>query len=38
MAVNPSMPVYLILQSPHKNLIFSNHIAALLSNAVMFNM
>ncbi|KAK4163254.1 MFS general substrate transporter [Cladorrhinum sp. PSN259] len=36
-AVKPIMPVHLIVKSPHLNLIFGNHIAAFLSNAVLFN-
>ncbi|KAK4226171.1 putative transporter-like protein 1 [Podospora fimiseda] len=36
-AVKPIMPVHLILKSPHMNLIMANHIAAFLSNAVLFN-
>ncbi|KAK3688074.1 hypothetical protein B0T22DRAFT_378968 [Podospora appendiculata] len=33
----PIMPMHLVRQSPHMNLIFSNHIAAFLTNAIMFN-
>ncbi|KAK4099361.1 actin-like ATPase domain-containing protein [Parathielavia hyrcaniae] len=33
----PSMPLHLVLRSPHMNLIFSNHIGASLSNATLFN-
>ncbi|KAM0259052.1 hypothetical protein ACHAQJ_003553 [Trichoderma viride] len=33
----PIMPVHLIQQAPRANLIFSNFIAALLSNAILFN-
>ncbi|OHF02214.1 major facilitator superfamily transporter [Colletotrichum orchidophilum] len=33
----PIMPLYLIRRSPRMNLIFSNFIAALLSNAIIFN-
>ncbi|KAL2024580.1 hypothetical protein VTK56DRAFT_7623 [Thermocarpiscus australiensis] len=36
-AAKPIMPMHLILKSPHTNLIFSNHIAAFLSNAILFN-
>ncbi|GAB1316703.1 hypothetical protein MFIFM68171_06913 [Madurella fahalii] len=36
-AAKPIMPVHLILKSPHMNLIMSNHIAAFLSNATLFN-
>ncbi|KAK3293946.1 uncharacterized protein B0H64DRAFT_374796 [Chaetomium fimeti] len=36
-AVKPIMPLHLILKSPYMNLIFSNHIAALISNAILFN-
>lgn len=36
-AVKPIMPVHLIAKSPHMNLIIGNHIAAFLSNAVLFN-
>jgi hypothetical protein len=36
-AVKPIMPLHLILKSPYMNLIFSNHIAALISSAVLFN-
>ena len=36
-ATKPIMPMHLVLKSPHMNLIFSNHIAAFLSNAVLFN-
>ncbi|KAK4238212.1 MFS general substrate transporter [Achaetomium macrosporum] len=36
-AAKPIMPLHLILKSPHMNLIFSNHIAAFLSNAILFN-
>ncbi|WYZ45158.1 hypothetical protein EsH8_VIII_000474 [Colletotrichum jinshuiense] len=33
----PIMPLYLVRQSPRANLIFSNFLAALLSNAILFN-
>ncbi|KAK4125486.1 actin-like ATPase domain-containing protein [Parathielavia appendiculata] len=33
----PIMPLHLVLRSPHMNLLFSNHIAAFLSNATLFN-
>ncbi|KAK2034470.1 major facilitator superfamily transporter [Colletotrichum zoysiae] len=33
----PIMPLYLIRRSPRMNLIFSNFFAALLSNAILFN-
>lgn len=36
-AVKPIMPLHLIFKSPYMNLIFSNHIAALISSAVLFN-
>ncbi|KAK3324309.1 major facilitator superfamily [Cercophora scortea] len=36
-AIKPIMPMHLVRQSPHMNLIFSNHIAAFLTNAIMFN-
>ncbi|KAK3353510.1 major facilitator superfamily transporter [Lasiosphaeria hispida] len=36
-ATHPIMPMHLIQHSPHMNLIFSNHIAAFLSNAILFN-
>lgn len=36
-AVKPIMPMHLILQHPHMNLIFSNHIASVLANAIIFN-
>lgn len=36
-AANPIMPIHLVLKSPHMNLILSNHIAAFLSNAILFN-
>jgi len=36
-AVQPIMPMHLVRQSPHRNLLFSNHIAAFISNAIMFN-
>ncbi|KAK5657735.1 hypothetical protein OQA88_2808 [Cercophora sp. LCS_1] len=36
-AVKPIMPMHLILQHPHMNLIFSNHIASFLANAIIFN-
>ncbi|KAL2264354.1 hypothetical protein VTK26DRAFT_5780 [Humicola hyalothermophila] len=31
------MPLHLVLKSPHANLILANHIAAVLSNAILFN-
>ena len=31
------MPPHLILKSPHANLIFGNHIASFLGNAILFN-
>lgn len=34
----PIMPLYLIRQSPHANLIFSNALGAFLMNAIIFNM
>lgn len=34
----PIMPLYLVRRSPRMNLIFSNFFAALLSNAILFNM
>ncbi|UQC89772.1 major facilitator superfamily transporter [Colletotrichum lupini] len=33
----PIMPLYLVRRSPRMNLIFSNFFAALLSNAILFN-
>lgn len=36
-AAKPIMPMHLISQSPYTNLIFSNHIAAFLSHAILFN-
>ncbi|KZL81709.1 major facilitator superfamily transporter [Colletotrichum incanum] len=33
----PIMPLYLVRRSPRMNLIFSNFLAALLSNAILFN-
>ncbi|KAK3939868.1 MFS general substrate transporter [Diplogelasinospora grovesii] len=36
-AVRPIMPMHLIRSSPHKNLIFSNHIAAFVAHAILFN-
>ncbi|KAK0714971.1 major facilitator superfamily domain-containing protein [Lasiosphaeris hirsuta] len=36
-ATKPIMPMHLVQHSPHMNLIFSNHIAAFLSNAILFN-
>jgi hypothetical protein len=32
------MPLHLVLKPPHMNLIFSNHITAFISTAVLFNM
>jgi hypothetical protein len=37
-ATKPIMPLHLVLKSPHMNLIFSNHISAYISTAVLFNM
>ncbi|KAK0743724.1 major facilitator superfamily transporter [Schizothecium vesticola] len=37
LATKPIMPMYLVKQSPHMNLLFSNHIAAFLANAILFN-
>lgn len=34
----PIMPLYLVRRSPRMNIIFSNFFAALLSNAILFNM
>lgn len=34
----PIMPLYLIRHAPRANLIFSNFIASLLSNSILFNM
>lgn len=34
----PIMPLEIIKHSPRSNLIFSNFLAALLSNAILFNM
>lgn len=36
-AVKPIMPLHLVLKSPYTNLIFSNHIAAFLHSASLFN-
>lgn len=36
-ATKPIMPMYLVRHSPHMNLLFSNHIAAFLANAILFN-
>lgn len=36
-ATKPIMPIHLILKSPHMNLVLSNHIAAFLSHAILFN-
>lgn len=36
-ATKPIMPLHLVLKSPYSNLIFSNHIAAFLSVATLFN-
>ncbi|PHH71175.1 hypothetical protein CDD83_5248 [Cordyceps sp. RAO-2017] len=36
-AAKPIMPLYLIRHAPRANLIFSNFIAALLSNSIFFN-
>jgi hypothetical protein len=36
-AVKPIMPLHLVLRSPHMNLLFSNHLAAFLSTATIFN-
>lgn len=36
-AARPIMPIHLVLKSPHMNLVMSNHIAAFLSNAILFN-
>ncbi|KAJ4294796.1 hypothetical protein N0V88_005030 [Collariella sp. IMI 366227] len=37
LSVKPIMPLHLVLKSPHLNLVFSNHIAAFLSTATLFN-
>lgn len=37
-AGRPIMPLYLVRHAPRANLIFSNFFAALLSNAILFNM
>lgn len=37
-AARPIMPLYLVQQSPHYNMIFSNAIGAFLMNAIIFNM
>lgn len=34
----PIMPLYLIKTAPRANLIFANHIASFLTNAIAFNM
>lgn len=34
----PIMPLHLIRHSPRANLIFSNFIAAMLANSILFNM
>jgi len=31
------MPMHLVRHSPHRNLIFSNHIASFIANATLFN-
>ncbi|KAK3312398.1 major facilitator superfamily transporter [Apodospora peruviana] len=36
-AIKPIMPIHLVRLSPHRNLIFSNAIAAFLNNAILFN-
>ncbi len=36
-ASKPIMPLHLVLKVPYKNLVFSNHIAAFLSTATIFN-
>lgn len=37
-ATHPIMPLYLIRRSPHRNMIFSNSLAAFMMNAILFNM
>lgn len=37
-ATHPIMPLYLIQRSPHRNMIFSNSLAAFMMNAILFNM
>lgn len=38
LATRPIMPLHLVRESPHMNLIFGNSIAAILVNAILFNM
>jgi hypothetical protein len=38
LAARPIMPLHLIRKSPFANLIFSNQIASMLLNAIIFNM
>lgn len=37
-ATRPIMPLHLVRESPHMNLIFANFIAAILVNGILFNM
>ncbi|KAK4189294.1 major facilitator superfamily domain-containing protein [Podospora australis] len=36
-AIKPIMPIHLVFQSPHMNLIIGNHLAAIVINAIIFN-
>ena len=36
-AIKPIMPLHLVLKVPYMNLVFSNHIAAFLITATVFN-